>query len=162
MKTVIYFVGKLAILSFIWPETYKTKQFLGCLACKSSLELNLRPEFYLLEPLESPGLIRSFFGFVRRNFEQLEVPRKNTANQVTVCFVLDQGWPLRGPRAACGPQHLFKKKIIFSTFWLWCPHCVPVTWLAVFFRGTSSCPKFRLTKPKNDRIRPGDLRGSSK
>ena len=40
-------------------------------------------EFYLLEPLKSPGLIRSFFGFVRRNFEQLEVPRKNTANQVT-------------------------------------------------------------------------------
>ena len=24
---------------------------------------------------------------------------------------LDQGWPLRGPRAACGPQHLFKEKI---------------------------------------------------
>ena len=40
-------------------------------------------EFYLLEPLKSPGLIRSSFGFVRRNFEQLEVPRKNTANQVT-------------------------------------------------------------------------------
>ena len=24
---------------------------------------------------------------------------------------LHQGWPLRGPRAACGPQHLFKEKI---------------------------------------------------
>ena len=36
-------------------------------------------EFYLLEPLKSPGLIRSFFGFVRRNFEQVEVPPpKNT------------------------------------------------------------------------------------
>ena len=40
-------------------------------------------EFYLLEPLKSPGLIRSFFDLIRRNFEQLEVPRKNAANQLT-------------------------------------------------------------------------------
>ena len=78
-------------------------KLLYCLARKLSLKLSFRPrfyklteryedisvikcknsEFYLLEPLESPGLIRSFFSFVRRNFEQLEVPRKNTANQVT-------------------------------------------------------------------------------
>ena len=51
-------------------------------------------EFYLLEPLKFPGLIRSFFGFVRRNFEQLEVPRKNTANQVTGRFGLSV--PLEG------------------------------------------------------------------
>ena len=36
-------------------------------------------EFYLLVPLKSSGLIRSFFGFVRRNFEQVEVlpPKKS-------------------------------------------------------------------------------------
>ena len=44
---------------------------ISVIKCKNS-------EFYLLEPLKSPGLIRSFFGFIRRSFEQLKLSQKIT------------------------------------------------------------------------------------
>ena len=59
-------------------------------------------EFYLLEPLKSPALIRSFFIFVRPNFKQFEVSRKT---QPTKLLASPNAVPREtNGRSVSGPQ----------------------------------------------------------